>query len=243
MNTAIICINGIRARASSSRGWTDEFVTALNTRTPASVKVEKFEYDCSALLRRLHQRARVDEVARMANRYRHAGYRVVLVGHSNGCDIIARVLLLNVEVDTVHLFAPAADEEDFEQVLLYDGVRRIHIYGSQDDHALKGASLSRKLIGWLGLGYGSLGLRGAEFAAKHPGVVRDHSIHGYGHSTWFTPGFTMEQTLKLLLANDADDVKELEGPPTQKLPETPTQETPKAQAATAAGELRNPFDP
>lgn len=218
MNTVIICINGIRSNASSANGWTDEFVTALNTATPASVKVEKFEYDCSALFRRLHQRERVDEVVKMLNRYDRAGYRIVLVGHSNGCDIIARVLLLNVEVDAVHLFAPAAFEDDYEQAILFESVRRIHIYGSPDDRALQGASFTRKLIGWAGLGYGSLGLRGPEFAAKHPEVVKDHSIKGYGHSTWFVPGFTMQQTIKLLLANNTVDVAELEEPTTKVLP-------------------------
>lgn len=218
MNTVIICINGIRSNASSANGWTDEFVTALNTATPASVKVEKFEYDCSALFRRVGQRKRVDEVVKMINRYARAGFRIVLVGHSNGCDIIARVLLLTAKVDAVHLFAPAAFEEDFEQAIVFETVRRIHIYGSPDDLALQVASVSRKLIGWLGLGYGSLGLRGPAFAAKHPEVVTDHSRLGYGHSTWFTPGFTMQQTLRLLLANDAADVKELEGPPTEILP-------------------------
>ena len=205
MKTVFIFINGINSNPSDQRGWTDEFATEVNRRTPENVKTEKFEYHTTALLRRLHQSKRAEELARRVNGYTNSGWRVVLVGHSNGCDLIARALDLGVHVFSAHLFAPAADEQDFEVPILGGQVERIHIYGSPDDKALQGASLTRKLLRWVGLGYGSLGLRGPAFAAAYPHEVTDHSIPGYGHSTWFLPGKHLNATINLLLANHAAD--------------------------------------
>lgn len=205
--TVFICINGIKTDPGSARAWTDLLVTLINRRTRDGDQAEKFEYFCSALFRRLRQRERAENLVRLINDYLNDGYRVVLIGHSNGCDLIARVLAMGVRIDAVHLFAPAAFEKDFESAISDGLVRRIHIYGSPDDRALKGANVTSKLLTLVGLGYGSLGLRGAAFAEKYPQVVRDHSIAGYGHSTWFIPGAHLEATLTLLLANDAEDVK------------------------------------
>jgi hypothetical protein len=207
MKTIWICINGIRTNPSAQDAWTDEMTSAINLRTPDGVKAEKFEYYCSALFRRLGQAKRADELMRRINLYRNADYRIILVGHSNGCDLIARVLLMGVKVDVVHLFAPAACEEDFARAIASRVVRRIHIYGSRNDKALAFASVTKKVIGLLGLGYGSLGLRGDEFARAFPAHVHDHSNHTYGHSTWFEPGARFEATMDLILANDARDLQ------------------------------------
>lgn len=221
MKTIWFFINGIRNDPSNQEGWTDEFASLVNVATPDSVKVEKFEYYCSALLRRLGQSKRVDELLRKVNLYTVNGYRVVLVGHSNGCDIIARMLNLNVRVDSVHLFAPAAFEQDYDRALSARMVRRVHIYGSPDDRVLKGANRTARLLARLGLGYGSLGLRGAEFAQRWPGIVFDHSIKGYNHSTWFQPGIYLNESVDLLLRHDAADVRALAPAPTTILPVPP----------------------
>lgn len=204
--TVYICINGIESDPSNQRGWTDEFVTELNLRTPAGAQAEKFEYHTRALTRFFRQRQRADELVRRINRYAGGNYRVVLIGHSNGCALIAMALDLGVRVDCLHLFSPAAFEKDFEAAIHARLVRRIHIYGSPDDLALKGASLTSRFLRLIGLGYGSMGLRGAEFARQFPGIVQDHSIPGYGHSTWFKPGRYLESTLELLISNDAEDL-------------------------------------
>lgn len=207
--TVIICINGIRTDPGDARGWTDQFVTQINRRTPDGVQVEKFEYACSALFRRLKQRERAENLGRLVNDYLNDGYRVVMIGHSNGCDLIARVLGMGVRVDSAHLFAAAAFEKDFEAAITSKLVRRIHLYGSPDDLALKGASVTSKFLTWFGVGYGSMGLRGQEFATKFPQVVKDHSIPGYRHDTWFKPGGYLEATLSLVLKNDREDLEAL----------------------------------
>lgn len=204
--TCYIAINGIRTNPGDAEGWTDRFVTWINTRLPDGVVAEKFEYACGALLRRVRQRERADEIAKKAGYYRRAGYRLVLVGHSNGCDLIARVLeACGAEIDAAHLISPAADEEDFAEAIREGLIRRIHIYGSRNDGALRFAAATRPLLRWLGLGYGSLGLRGREFAALFPGVVQDHSDDTCGHSTWLQRGAPFEALMQALSANDLAD--------------------------------------
>lgn len=203
--TVFFCINGIKTDPSDSRGWTDEFVSSLNIDTPDWVQAEKFEYYTSALFRRFSQRKRAEELVRKINTYLNAGYRVVLIGHSNGCDLIARVFNMGVRVDAVHLFAAATEEKYFEEAIQNKLVRRIHLYGSPNDLALKTASWTSKFLNLFGVGYGSMGLRGNTLAEKYPNIVKDHSIKGYGHSTWFIPGDYYNYTLNLLMLNEKED--------------------------------------
>jgi predicted alpha/beta hydrolase family esterase len=229
--TVFICINGIRAKPSDPRGWTDEFVTSLNIDTPDWVQAEKFEYYTSALFRWMKQRHHAQELARKVNAYLNAGYRVVLIGHSNGCDLIARLFDMDMRIDAAHLFAAAAYEKDFEAAIQNRLVRRVHLYGSPDDAALKTASITSRVLNWFGVGYGSMGLRGQKLAEKYPEIVKDHSLKGYGHSTWFIPGPYYAATMALLMANERSDRESTEAiaegldnnappmePPTAKLP-------------------------
>ena len=213
--TCYIAINGIRSWPGDSEGWTDRFVTWINTRLPDGVVAEKFEYYCSAVFRRWHQRRRADEIAKKVGYYRRAGYRVVLVGHSNGCDLIAHVLdACGSEIDAAHLISPAADEEDFASAIRDGLIRRIHIYGSATDGALRFAKLTRPLISWMGFGYGSLGLRGAQFEALFPDVVHAHDDSTCGHSTWFQKGARFEALMQAIKACDLADQKTLSNPRT-----------------------------
>jgi len=208
MRTLFLAINGIRFRPGNAHGWPERFCDYINFRTPDGVVADRREYYTSALTRFIGQRKRTDELARKVSRANQSGYRVVLVGHSNGCDIIARLLRdVGAAVASCHLFAPAAQEEDFEDAITNNVVKRIHIYGSLNDEALQFAAITRVLCGWAGLGYGSLGLRGGEFAAKHHGRVSDHSNHSYGHSTWFTEGPIFEKTMRMIVDNDIKDQK------------------------------------
>lgn len=229
--TIFICINGIRAKPSDPRGWTDEFVTSLNIDTPEWVQAEKFEYYTTASFRWLSQYNNARELERKVNAYLNAGYRVVLIGHSNGCDLIARLFDNKVRVDAAHLFAAAANEADFEAAIQQRLVRRVHLYGSPDDAALKVASRTSRVLNWFGFGYGSMGLRGQTLAEKYPAIVKDHSIKGYGHSTWFIPGPHYAATMALLMSNERADRVSTEAvaesldnnsppmePPTTKLP-------------------------
>jgi len=206
--TFFLAINGIRFHPGDARGWPERFCDFINFRTPDGVSADRREYYTSAVTRFIGQRKRTDELARKVSRAKQAGYRVVLVGHSNGCDVVARLLRdIGTSIAACHLFAPAAQEEDFDDALINDVVGRVHIYGSLNDRALQFAKVTRVLGSWAGLGYGSMGLRGGEFAAKWPGRAFDHSNHGFGHSTWFTEGQIFERTMRSIIDNDAQDQK------------------------------------
>lgn len=202
---AFVFVNGILTNAGAHDGWTDRAVTWTQTRTP--YKAEKWEYSTTALMRRLRQQSRAEKIATMLRYYQDAGFEVVLVGHSNGCDIIARVLALRgVEpwhfagpVRSAHLFAPAADAADFRRALADADLRSLFLYGSANDRALQLGSISRALTGWLGLGYGSMGLLNDVPAGAH--VYCDDS---FGHSTWFEKGEHFERTMLLLHDRDRD---------------------------------------
>lgn len=211
-----VAINGILARAGASEGWTDRAATWLNTRTP--YKAEKWEYVCGPLTRRLRQQSRARRIATMLAYYERAGFRIVLIGHSNGCDLIARVLALRAQktwyfkfpILSAHLFAAAADWSDFKGALDRADLLQLHLYGSESDWALKFARVSRALVGWAGLGYGSLGLRSADVEYEDrvqlgdnnasPRVF-DHSIDSYGHSSWFRRGEIFEATMNKVWRN------------------------------------------
>lgn len=198
-----ICINGILSDPGASDGWTDRAVTWLHLHTEH--RAEKFEYASGALLRRLRQQARAEAIARMCEFYFSAGcWEVVLIGHSNGCDLIARVLALcpGRHFRSVHLFAAAAEWAPFSVALHAGRVGRVFIYASRHDRALWWAGLSRKLGRWAGLGYGNLGREVPAAAEATAGVTviwRDD----YDHSTWFERGLRFEATMQLLRAAEA----------------------------------------
>lgn len=207
-----ICVSGILTLPGDAEGWTDRAVTWLHQRFPTDpVKAEKVEYFTGALTRRFRQQKRAEETAALVVSYLRRGFRVVLMAHSNGADIVARSLaVIAAEYVglgiarriTAHLFAPSADGADFLRAMQQGALQRLHLYGSRADKALQLAKVSRSLVGWLGIGYGSLGLEAREFAAAHPGRVFDHSNDDFGHSDWWEPGEVFETTMEALVDHE-----------------------------------------
>lgn len=206
-----ILVNGILTRPGAADGWTDRGVTWLHTHTPH--RAEKFEYACGALTRRLRQDDRAAAIARMCGFYFLAGFEVSLVGHSNGCDLIARVIR---RVDrrgflSVHLFAAAADASDFIELLEARTADRFRIgqlflYVSANDRALQLAGVSKTLFGWAGLGYGDLGRRVPIELGGHPRVLV-HQDDSQRHSTWLARGRQFESTMQLLMEHETTPLK------------------------------------
>ena len=201
-------LNGIHTNPAQTDGWVDEAATLLNRQTPDNVKPEKFEYYTTALTRRLFQARRAEKLLKKALGYAEDGWTVRMIGHSNGCDLIARVALAaakkeipTLRLDSVHLIAPAAEDADFAQAVQCGAISRVHIYGSANDKALLAAGLSAKLLNVVGLGFGSLGLRGKALADRFPGRVFDHSRDHYGHSTWLG-GLALPGTVREILEHD-----------------------------------------
>ena len=210
--TVILAINGIRTKQDYS-AWTRRFDWWLDSNMEGDIVAERFEYSCSALFRFRKQRARADELVEIINGYKNDerfDTDIVLVGHSNGNDLIQRILNIGIHVKEVHCFSPAAFELDFERAIRKKSFKRMFIYGSPADKALRFARDSQFLTRLLSfilspfgvphLGYGYLGLNGAEFAAKFPGIVTDCSQPDFDHSTWFEEEY-FDKTMSLFMAN------------------------------------------
>lgn len=198
--TSIILANGILTPASRDNAWTDFSIDWLNNHVVGEVVTTAYEYDAEIIFGPWKNMSRAESIIERVKAYTAHGDRVILIGHSNGCDIIAHVLQ-QVEVDEVHLISPATDEKTIEMGIVLGNVDRVHIYGSTRDRALGwGARLSRILTLGLG-GYGSLGLRGPALEANWPGIVFDHSNNSFGHSTWIEPVGNLINTLKLICRN------------------------------------------
>jgi pimeloyl-ACP methyl ester carboxylesterase len=187
--TLYVFINGILTRPSDPQGWTDRAVTYIQAKCECGV-AEKFEYFSGALTRRLRQGRRVDQVAAIISDYQ-LDHRIVLVGHSNGCDIILRLLEhYPFLIREAHLFA-AAVEKDFNKNGLNEAItdNRLgiaHVYVSRGDEVLKyGAGMTSTLFGWAGFGYGTLGYSGPINIRRNDRVFvhRDDLMN---HGSWLT---------------------------------------------------------
>ncbi|CAB4163620.1 hypothetical protein UFOVP806_32 [uncultured Caudovirales phage] len=207
MRTLILIINGILTDPRKDNAWTDIAEPWLETMIEDPISVFRYEYNATPLLRRWGQARRATRISETIEIYQRQGYRIILVGHSNGCDLIARVLK-TTQVDQVHLISPATDESEMDVGIKAGNVGMVCIYGSTNDAALKyGAKASRILSLGL-LGYGSLGLRGPAYEAKFPGIVIDFSDNSYGHSDWIRPDKNLYDTLRLIANNAGLNIKQ-----------------------------------
>jgi len=226
-HTLYFCINGIMTKPGHAHNWTARMNSWVNIHMQGEVRADRYEYFSDIFFRNIEQRKRADEIASKVSEYRRAGFRIVLIGHSNGAALIGETLFsCGQEVDAVHLFSPAAEDKVFADCIREGLVRRIHIYGSKNDSALKWAKRfgkASKYMPWMGK-YGTLGLRGAEFAGYFPMTVKDHSNDAYNHGTWFDSNYTaysqlppFNLTMELLRKNDQEDQIKPPQPPTVKL--------------------------
>lgn len=194
-----ILINGILNNPESVEAWTDEAESWIQNNTNFSA--DRMEYKSGVLTRRIYQNARVENLEKMVSRA--TSDKVILVGHSNGCDIIQRFLNRGIiAVHQVHLIA-AASECDFKKNGLNKAlhnlrVREIFIYCSKRDRALQRAKTTSKWLKWIGLGYGYLGLDGP----KNVDLSLNDRVHvcfenTYDHGTWFQES-QFDKTLKLI---------------------------------------------
>ena len=201
---AYIFINGIYTNPGSQDAWTDRAVTYINTTTRH--KAEKLEYLATALSRRIKQQKIAVYLFDMIKVYRRHKFDVVLIGHSNGADIIIRTLKMcdkaGIHILGVHLLSPACSRDPQENKLniMVDSlkIRDLNIYIAGKDHMMDAARLSKKILGFLGLGYGSLGGLSKEEAIKLYGKDRIVYREDFGHSTWFKY-VHLHRTMKTIL--------------------------------------------
>jgi hypothetical protein len=190
MSKTFIFVNG---RTDNAEAW-------IEGNTPH--KATRMEYACGVLTRRFHQNSRVDNLETICKKY--ANDKICLVGHSNGCDIILRLIQRrNMFFDHVHLIAGAC-ENDFNknalnETLALNLVRRLSVYWSKNDKALKKARISSTLLSWIGLGYGFLGLTGPKNLYPELSIRVTSIEKKWGHSDWFREK-NFEETMHLIAA-------------------------------------------
>lgn len=186
-----IFVNGILSDPGAHDGWTDRAVSWVHRNTVH--QAEKFEYHSRALTRRLRQQLHANALRALLRGYSD---RIIhLAGHSNGSDIILRALDgLFMRVATVHLISGACEasftKNKLNGALLDARIGQVYVYVAGSDRAMRWARLSQRLFGWLGLGYGTLGLAGPlEVDPALQDMVRRGVVtiweREFGHSTWF----------------------------------------------------------
>lgn len=183
-----IFVNGILTNPGDVNGWTDRAEAWIEQNT--NHISTRFEYFSGALTRRIFQTARVRKLEDIAKKY--LGDKLILVGHSNGCDIIERFVRRGIyKVHEAHLIA-AASEGDFDlngynEALKKEKVGKVFVYYSANDKALQKAQFTRSFLKYLGLGYGYMGLTGP--MRVNPAVI--HKVKGIewgvDHSEWLVP--------------------------------------------------------
>jgi len=116
----------------------------------------------------------------------------VPVVHSNGGDVLLRALArTEFPFAECHFFSAACessfDKNGLNAWLAGGRVGRVVCYTAGRDRAMQLAKWSTRLFGWMGLGYGTLGLTGPRHVAP---AVADRVVEvvepEYGHSDWWT---------------------------------------------------------
>lgn len=197
-----IFVNGILANPGAHDDWTDRAVSWMHRNTVH--QAEKFEYRALVLTRRFTQGKNADALRKLINAYCSDGRLIHLIGHSNGCDIITRAIQDSFcRVASASLISGACDasfEKNGLNVALRSGrLAGVVVYVAGRDRAMKLANITRRLVSWMGLGYGTLGLSGpSDVAPGFEGKVETTVEPEFGHSTWFD-GSKFDATMRRIL--------------------------------------------
>jgi len=200
---AYILLPGIRTQTGDNNNWAPQMASDINILCD-SAKADEFRYFTHALFHKVGIDGRAGFVVDLAHRYWVAGYEPVLVGHSDGCEIIRRAILAGPAIfKAAHLFAAACDADfqanGFNDALLKGKVDRLHLYVSKGDGVLdKFARNSRRFFSWLGIAYGTLGFDGPQ----NPSVANVERItvdtrQSFTHGAWFE-GANWDQTRRAI---------------------------------------------
>lgn len=200
-----IFVNGILTFPGLAANWNRRAVTWTHLHTPH--RAESLEYLVTALTRWMGDTYRAKKLARKLEFYLGAPdpatgkpFELVLVGHSNGCDVILDALKLLgwPRLEEVHLISAACDanfeRNGLNRALGGEAIGRLHLYQAGRDTALK---LAKSLPGRL-LGYGALGAEGpCEVDCRHAIWTRIEEVvePEFGHSDWFAPAH-FERTMR-----------------------------------------------
>lgn len=192
-----IYVNGILTMPGDSKNWNRRAVTWTHINTP--YKAESCEYFTDVLLRSALQGQRARKLARMIELYDAAGWEIILVGHSNGADVILDALQLHDHgIFPQVILVSAACSADFAKNglnhLLEEGrIGEVRLWCDGHDLALLPAETE---IGRL-FGFGALGRTGPNNIsdeARSKVWVRWAPL---GHSGWWADN-EFDNTMKQL---------------------------------------------
>jgi hypothetical protein len=191
--TIFIFVNGILTKPADADNWNGKAVTWTHLHT--SHRAEKIEYYVGPISRVLGQTKRSAKLLKTLSYYVSHGWRIALVGHSNGANVICNALKeaskeVHDAIVAIHLIAPAS-ENDFDKNGLNVVDSPVFVYIGTEDRALKFSSGIGRLFG-----YGSLGKDG-------PKNVRIEDVQvvkrKFNHSDWFAD-LNLNDTFKKVTA-------------------------------------------
>lgn len=183
MKKIFLFVPGILTIPGESDNWTGRAVTWVHIHTP--YRAEKVEYLSTPMTRQFWQAHRAKKLARTLSFYSPAEWDRVIIGHSNGCDVILDALRADgwPPVEALHLIAGACSGDfaktGLAQAQRDQAVKRVVVYSGGRDAAL---GLAGTVFGKI-LGFGTLGSTGP---VNHE-LDTTHLVHepDYGHGTWF----------------------------------------------------------
>lgn len=166
-----ILVNGILNNPESIDSWTDRFEISVEKKGHHCIKME---YRADGVFRRIFQGRRAQNLNDICEEL--DGERIRIVAHSNGGDIVDRMMgISSVKIEEIHMVA-SASQPDMRKSFIPTAIRddrleRAFFYCSKRDRTLaKAAPLTKKLFGWAGLGYDNVGFLGPQ---DIPGDVVD----------------------------------------------------------------------
>lgn len=207
MRNCYIIVPGIHSSTKNNFDWfvrLAEDIMRKGARNPVALE---YRYSTNALTRRAAQQRRARELADIIDKWQK--FNIILVGHSNGCDLIQRALkITHAKVKTVHAFAGACENElkktGFYDAFVYNRLGKLFVYASKNDRALKYAANISRLFNFIGMGYGLLGYRGATGIPKS---FQDKVVNIFDntldHNDYF--GKFYERTLNTILLEEIKD--------------------------------------
>jgi len=187
-----ILLPGIHTKPSDNNNWAPAMASAIGI-TYDTAKAEEFRY-YSSLFHKNGMKERVGFVIDLCHRWWSAGYEVVIVGHSDGCEIVRQVLIEGPSIfKAAHLIAGAV-EADFKEngllkVIEDNKVETIFCYVSKGDKVIdKWARASIRFLSWLKITFGTLGFDGPknvpeEMIGSRVVIIERMSLR---HSEWFS---------------------------------------------------------
>ena len=204
--TIYFCVNGIQNWPGNPKNWNKRGCTWLHLNTPFKAQCD--EYFTTALTVWIKRQERAKTLAALIRQF--AGWRIIIVAHSNGGWVAVNALNLlkwQIPIAALHLVSGACDG-NFTRNGLNDGLKTgvlsfcgVYIAGKDKAMRVEETLAGRCLFG-IYPGDKPLGLGGAtqvwSGVANNPSRFKTVTQDDYGHSDWWLPA-NFDGTMKYFL--------------------------------------------